>query len=440
MRRSILSLYAGFIFTILFTSTNLMYAQWRTVNGTGGSISSFVVSLDGTNIFAGIDQTEYGVFRSTNNGEDWVPVNSGLDNGNIYSSGITSLAISPNGKKIFAGNVSGGVYLSTNNGTNWTPINSGLTDNFVYALSASDTNVFAGTDSGHVYVSKNNGTGWSLVNSGLPNAPIITLVASSNNTNGTNLFAGIGFSYSGYGVYLSTNNGTNWISISSNLPFIPITALVVSRVGADSINLFVGSYDYGIYLSTNKGKSWMPIDSGLTNNTITSLAVSHDSIGGTNVFAGTDGDGVYLSTNNGTSWTAVNSGLTFCYISALAVSGLNLLAGTDGIGVWKRPLSEMITSVKYTASNLPANFSLEQNYPNPFNPSTTINYYVAKAGLVTIKVYDILGREVATLVNEQKNAGSYNVLFNAATLASGVYFYRMQAGDFVEIKKLSLLK
>ena len=85
-------------------------------------------------------------------------------------------------------------------------------------------------------------------------------------------------------------------------------------------------------------------------------------------------------------------------------------------------------------------FRLSQNYPNPFNPTTTIQYSVPKSGLVTIKVYDILGREVTTLVNEQKAVGNYNVQFYANRLSSGVYFYRMQAGDFVQTKKLVLLK
>jgi hypothetical protein len=85
-------------------------------------------------------------------------------------------------------------------------------------------------------------------------------------------------------------------------------------------------------------------------------------------------------------------------------------------------------------------FELSQNYPNPFNPTTMINYSVPTASLVTIKVYDVLGREIANLVNEQKTAGSYNVQFNGSALASGVYFYRMQSGDFVQTKKLLLMK
>ena len=85
-------------------------------------------------------------------------------------------------------------------------------------------------------------------------------------------------------------------------------------------------------------------------------------------------------------------------------------------------------------------YRLFQNYPNPFNPSTKINYTVPKSGFVTIKVYDLLGREVTTLVNENKPVGNYNVEFNAGKLVSGVYFYRMNAGDFVQTKKLILLK
>ncbi len=92
------------------------------------------------------------------------------------------------------------------------------------------------------------------------------------------------------------------------------------------------------------------------------------------------------------------------------------------------------------SESIPAQFTLYQNYPNPFNPSTTIKYSIPKASLVSLKVYDILGREVASLVNEEKPAGNYKAVFNASSFASGVYFYRIQAGSFIAIKKLLLLK
>ena len=89
---------------------------------------------------------------------------------------------------------------------------------------------------------------------------------------------------------------------------------------------------------------------------------------------------------------------------------------------------------------VPVEFSLHQNYPNPFNPSTTINYQIPTAGIVSLKVYDVLGREVANLVNEEKPAGTYNITFNAGNFASGVYFYQLKAGNFVSTKKLVLMK
>ena len=89
---------------------------------------------------------------------------------------------------------------------------------------------------------------------------------------------------------------------------------------------------------------------------------------------------------------------------------------------------------------MPQEFSLSQNYPNPFNPSTLIRYQVANTGKVRLNVYDVLGREVATLVNDVKPAGSYTVTFNAANVPSGVYFYRLQTASFTETKRLVVLK
>lgn len=95
-------------------------------------------------------------------------------------------------------------------------------------------------------------------------------------------------------------------------------------------------------------------------------------------------------------------------------------------------------SVKLSNSTL--DFELTQNYPNPFNPSTKIKYQIPELSFVTIKVYDVLGKEVTTLINEEKPAGSYEVEFDASRLPSGVYFYRLQAGSFIETKKMILLR
>jgi len=108
---------------------------------------------------------------------------------------------------------------------------------------------------------------------------------------------------------------------------------------------------------------------------------------------------------------------------------------TDGV-TW----SSTNTSGVKDGNQIPTQYSLSQNYPNPFNPSTTINFSVLSSGFVTLKVFDVLGNEIVTLVNEEKSAGVYNVDFNAANLPSGTYFYKLNAGAFIESKKMILIK
>jgi hypothetical protein len=99
-----------------------------------------------------------------------------------------------------------------------------------------------------------------------------------------------------------------------------------------------------------------------------------------------------------------------------------------------------VTAVEGNQTNVPVSFELAQNFPNPFNPVTTIRYQLQKTGFVTLKVYDLIGREVATLVNEEKPAGRYEVKFDGTNLSSGIYFYRIRAGNFIDTKKFVLLK
>ena len=98
------------------------------------------------------------------------------------------------------------------------------------------------------------------------------------------------------------------------------------------------------------------------------------------------------------------------------------------------------SGIENTGSSIPDKFELSQNYPNPFNPTTNINFSISNAQFVTLKIYDMLGKEIATLVNEKLNAGSYKVNWNASAISSGVYYYRITAGNFVETKKMILLK
>ena len=162
-------------------------------------------------------------------------------------------------------------------------------------------------------------------------------------------------------------------------------------------------------------------------------------VSGTNLIAATD-SGVYVSTNNGASWSGFNSGLPNLKVNALGVNGTDVFPGSYDNSVLIRPVSQITTGVNESRSGTPTAFSLSQNYPNPFNPTTTINYQLPMSGQVTLKVFDMLGREIATLVNDNENAGSYSAKFDGSRLASGVYFYRLQAGSFSQTKKLMLVK
>ena len=127
-------------------------------------------------------------------------------------------------------------------------------------------------------------------------------------------------------------------------------------------------------------------------------------------------------------------------VNCPTLSSANPFAGTLGGGVWRRPLSEMITSVERSATDLPTDFGLEQNYPNPFNPTTNIMYTVPNREYVNLTVYNILGEKIATLVDEEKAPGKYTVTFDGSRLSSGVYFYRLHAGRFNETREMVLVK
>jgi hypothetical protein len=133
--------------------------------------------------------------------------------------------------------------------------------------------------------------------------------------------------------------------------------------------------------------------------------------------------------------------MPYTNIPALVVSGTNLFAGTYGGGVWRSSLSEMVTGVKDVAGNgVPERFELAQNYPNPFNPSKKIRFSVGTYGDTSLRVFDVLGKKIRMLVNENLKRGAYETTIDAAGLASEVYLYRLQSGDFVETKKLILFR
>jgi hypothetical protein len=206
-------------------------------------------------------------------------------------------------------------------------------------------------------------------------------------------------------------------------------------------------FGYGTFLSTDTCNSWTQVSSLIPTS---GLSIE---TGGTLI--GTDSLGVFLFNDDGDSLGSRNDGLTNLNIHSLTIDNNNYVyAGTDN-GVWRRPLLEITSVDEEQIDEIPTEFLLSQNFPNPFNPSTKIKYQIpaslnpSKGGtLVTLKVYDVLGNEIETLVNQEKPAGTYELTWSAAKLPSGVYFYQLKAVDpesssgqgFVETKKMLLLK
>lgn len=373
-------------------------------SGIGSSRTVKAFSSIGNNIFAGT--TSNGVYKSTNNGLNWTSASSGLTNQNI-------LSLTANSNILYTGTSGGGIFQSTNNGDYWIAVSNGLGSNTVYSLLSKGTSVFAGTLSG-VYVTTNNGGIWTT--SGLSYYNVRTLYL-----NNSDIFAG---TY-GSGVYLSTDNGMNWESRNNGLGSMNVYSIVVN-----GSNLYAGT-SVGVYLSTNYGLNWT--SGWLTNQTIYSLAVNSNRI-----FAGSN-SGSLVSFDNGLSWININVGFSGVNnVYAYLLNSNYIFAGTDN-SVWRRVLSEVI-GIKNISTEIPTVFSLLQNYPNPFNPNTKIRYNVASAKFVKLIVYDILGKEIATLVNEKLQPGTYEVTWDGSQYPSGVYFYKLETEKFSDTKKMVLLK
>jgi hypothetical protein len=233
----------------------------------------------------------------------------------------------------------------------------------------------------------------------------ITVFSTIQELSATSFLAG-----SNNGVFISNDTGNTWRNASQGLPYIPRSFLlspakpsfIDTLLGFPNTPAIVGNAhgvvflgcSAGIYRSVDSGKTWQPYGQGMPS-------------------------GVPINT-------------------LLMDNGGFLYAGTDDGTVFKT--SQTTVGVIDPGETIPLDWKLEQNYPNPFNPSTIIGYQISKPSKVDLKVYDLLGREVALLVNEQKSAGRYEARWDASRFATGVYFATIRAGNFAKTIKLLLMK
>jgi photosystem II stability/assembly factor-like uncharacterized protein len=430
-------------------------ASWTAVSNGLVSAPVFSFAVNGTTLFALLAGA--GVYRSTDNGSTWAAVNNGITD--LFDN---SLGVS--GTNILAGGETGHIYLSTDNGDDWTSVTSGVVSSNISSFVQSGTNLFAASYGEGVILSTDNGTTWTPATAGLF-ANVNCLAAL-----GSNLFAA-----TDSGVFLSTNNGANWQPADSGLTllFLPMNSLAVS--GTD---IYVSSYL--VFKSTDNGTSWADSSDGLPESSpVNALAVQ-----GSFLYAGMTG-GLYqhdlpvilpveLAAFTGSctgstielQWKTAtelnNSGFevekkvsgkwqmlgfvkgagTSNAAHSYSFADKNISSGTVSYRLMqtdhngKTQYSQTIT----VNANVVKEFALRQNYPNPFNPSTVISFDLPAASQVSLKVYDSIGREVATLINEYRPAGTYQQQFDFSRLASGLYIYRLNSGAHTSVKTMLLLK
>jgi len=246
--------------------------------------------------------------------------------------------------------------------------------------------IYIGTSNGKIHVTTNNGVNWTST-TGFPYVSDLWVDFNDDEI----CYATFGGVNPATHVLKTTNGGTNWFTITSNLPNIGVNS-IVKRQALPQM-LFVGT-DVGVFQSTNEGADWVVFNTGFPNVEVYDLKYK---------------EGPKI-----------------------------LMAATHGRGCFTFDISTIVNINNINGT--PDKFTLSQNYPNPFNPVTKVEFGISKLGFVSLKVYDVLGNEVKTLVNENKPAGIYEAEFDGSNLSSGVYFYRLSADEFVETKSMLLVK
>lgn len=414
-------LYVGTTSTGVFQSIDTALT-WTDVNPSlySGQVKSLAVLQDESLMAGTLD----GIFVSSDNGARWWPRNGGLQTTAVID--VHQAA----GGILFAGLDGGGVARSTDEGVTWTAANSGIATQRVFSLASKPGGlVIAGTQTG-VFRSTNNGDSWIAGGAGPASFARSLLTTPSGE-----VFAG-----SGLGIHLSTDDGVSWTARNNGLTNTSVGSLIRNQNG----DMFAGA-DGFVFRSTDGAASWFAASVGLPNSFVSALSFGANGF----LFASTLDSGVYVSTNNGASWRAENSGLppfdSFFNTTSLALGHDGyLFVGTgrafEGIqgGVFRSQQPTTWASDGHTTVS--AGFSLFQNYPNPFNPTTVIRFQIPRSGSVTLKLYDVLGREVAVLANGKMEEGLHETTFDAGKLASGVYFYRLRAGEITLTRKLLLVR
>jgi photosystem II stability/assembly factor-like uncharacterized protein len=348
------------------------------------------------------------IYKTTNSGINWFQSYSGYEQlfKNVMFSGNYGVV-----------NGSRQLLLTQNGGNNWSYYWYPTSYDINKSCILPNTKAFAVGDNNVIAQSYNFGTWSAYPISGVGHLKDIAF--PDENT---------GYIISNNNKYLkSTNSGNNWII--NTFPYDNIECMYFLNPSTGFI-----CASYKLLKTTNGGVNWIEKPSNNTHllKSIYFLDTSKGFYIGYYVPPG-------YTTNGGANWSNINlhySKQIFC------INFINSSTGyiTGECGTIFRTTNGGIVWVNNIESKIPENFSLSQNYPNPFNPSTNIKYQIKNNGLVTLTIFDILGKEITTLVKEKQSPGTYEENWDGSAYPSGVYFYKLTAGEFTEIKKMVLIK
>jgi len=420
-----------FFFFLLFISSLYSQSGWFSIpSGTSSWLQDIQVVNENAVYVAGFGYT---ILKSTNLGSSWVIQYSGANYYNFRSISFINE---------ITGYAAGGtecpppfqnysvVYKTVNGGNLWNQVHSsgGYPNHLIYAVDSLKAFKSSRLYYESIGMTTNGGFNWSSIQ-GIAGISIHFI----------NMLTG--FALGQTMVSKTTNGGFNWVNYSLSLPAQSIPNKICFSNQNTGYIVFTGYSNGYVIKTTNSGVNWLsPIALPDVTETFSIYCISSDTLFVTGRRDLAHYGRILRSTDGGQNWIIqyYGGGYTIPYSISFLNSQTGFAVGPTGLIL--KTVTGGEVGITPISGEVPKIYSLSQNYPNPFNPSTTIEFDLPKDANIMITLYDVMGREVQTLASEFRKAGSYKLDFDGSVLSSGTYFYRLQAGEFVETKKMILIK
>ncbi|MGH2574680.1 MAG: YCF48-related protein [Ignavibacteria bacterium] len=412
---------------LVFIFTAVSKSQWIIQNSGTNQILN---SVHFVNAQTGYTAGNSGILLKTSNGGiNWVPLNSGT------SEVLNSVHFFNSTSGIVCGN-SGIIIRTTNGGANWNNVNSGVSAALNSISFSDNVNGICSGHNGTLLWSSNGGVSWVIGQQGF----LVSYYGVHMVNSLTGYAAGVNTIFAPL-IAKTSNGGMNWtystFYVNNNEATLRDIHFININEGFTVSNVWDGQG--GISYTSNGGLNW-------THQLFTNALNSADFPSANTGYAVGFSGSILKTTNRGISWTAQSSPVSNILRGVSFADSLTGFAVGDN-GVTLKTSNGGITYINRISSGVPDKFYLYQNYPNPFNPITKIKFDLPASPFslgegmgVRLVIYDVLGREVVTLIDEQLRPGTYEVDFDGSNYPSGVYFYTLSAGDYSETKKMILLK